>query len=146
MFLSWATLSSAATSVMGPRLKASRRRHHHASSRNRGNKAVTNHDDSGQVYTEVTCAATSTTTDWKWKTRGSIREYCDYVSQSSGCSSLYDTAIRCCLSNSVDITAETLEEVPEAVGGALWDRLTTASVIFRAQICSQYSACTNRSM
>ena len=69
------------------------------------------------------------TTDWKWNTTGSMQEYGRFVSQGRGCSSLHDMATRNCLYNSYDITAETLEEVPEAVGVALWRSIIVACVL-----------------
>ena len=88
----------------------------------------TKHDESGQVYTEVSRCGGPMTADWKWRTNGSTREHKNFRSLGPGCSSFYNMSLRSCLLNSWDITAKTLEEVPETAGKALWDRIVTAYV------------------
>ena len=113
---------------MGKRLKASLSKGPPPISQSQWNCAETKHDESGQVYTEVSCRGGPATADWKWRTKGSTREHGIYRSLGPGCSSLYDTSVRSCLLNSRDITAETLREVPETIGIVLWNRIVAAYV------------------
>ena len=86
----------------------------------------TKHDESGQVFTEVRCQGSPMTTDWKRKTVGSALAYNSFRSRGSGCPSLYDMSIRSCLFNSVHITPDVLDEIPEPLGMALWSCIVTA--------------------
>jgi len=86
-------------------------------------KGAPQHDESGQVFTEVTCRGGPMTADWVWKTKGSLREAGRFRSLGPGCSSLFNMAIRSTLRNSFNITTESLKEVPWEVAGPLWQRL-----------------------
>lgn len=92
-------------------------------------KAASKHDDSGQVFTEISCPGGPMTADWAWKTRGSSREAGSFRSLGSGCSSLVNMAIRCALFHSYDITAESLVGVPWEVASHVWQRLIDSYAI-----------------
>ncbi len=113
---------------MGKRLKVSSNRRSAAPSRIPWDDLYTKHDESGQVYTEVSCRAGPMIADWKWRTIGSALQYRTFRSPGPGCSSLYDMSMRSCLFSSIDITSETLEEIPERIGLALWNQIVTVYV------------------
>ena len=89
---------------------------------------VTKFDESGQVYNQTTCAGGPMTADWEWKTRGSTREFGRYRSPGPGCCSLSDMAIRSVLQNSYTLTAESLQNLPWALGNTLWKNIVTAQL------------------
>ena len=113
---------------MGKRLKVSSGRGHSAPSRIPWDTLNTRHDEAGQVYTEVSCPGSSMTGDWKLKTKGRAPEHTSFRCRGPGCSSLYDMSMRNCLSNTFDITAKLLAEIPETIGLALWDRIVAVYV------------------
>ena len=63
------------------------------------------------------------TLDWVWKTQGSSREAARIRSSDPGCPSLVNMAIRSALSQSFNISAESLEGLPWEVANLLWERL-----------------------
>ena len=79
--------------------------------------------ESGLVYTELTCNGGPMTADWVWKTRGRTREHGYFRSSSPGCSSLKNMAIRSLLLHSFSITAQSLETLPWSIGQELWQRI-----------------------
>ena len=85
-------------------------------------------DESGQVFTEVSCPGGPMTLDLDWlrKTQGSSREAARSRSLGLGCSPLVDIAIRSNLGHSSKISAESLEGVPWEVAGLLWERLISS--------------------
>lgn len=88
------------------------------------------HDESGQVFTEVSCPGAPMTLDWVWKTQGSSREVARFRSSGPGCSSLVNMAIRTALTHSFNITAESLEGLPWEVANLLWKRLVASYAQF----------------
>ncbi|KAL9635340.1 MAG: hypothetical protein Q9164_003521 [Protoblastenia rupestris] len=88
----------------------------------------TNYDDSGQVYTETTCASGPMPADWVWKTRGSTSEHSRYRSRGRGCSCLFNMAIRSVLTNSYTLAAESLEGLPWELGRKLWQRIVRSQL------------------
>ena len=96
-------------------------------------KAPIKHNDSGQVFTEVSSPGGPMTADWAWKTIGSSREARSFRSLGSGCSSLVNMAIRCALLYSYDITAESLVGVPWEVACQVWQRLIDSYAIGSGQ-------------
>ena len=87
---------------------------------------TTKHDESGQVFTEVSCPGGPMTSDWEWKTQGSSREALRSVSSYTGCSSLVNMAVRSALSHSKSISAETLKELPWEIASLLWESLVAS--------------------
>ncbi len=90
------------------------------------NHMTIKHDESGQVFTEVSCSGGPMTLDWVWKTQGSSREAARLGSSDSGCSSLVNMAIRSALSQSFNLTAESLEDLPWDIAKLLWERLISS--------------------
>ena len=84
------------------------------------------HDESGQVFTEISCPGGPMTLDWVWKTQGSSRGAACVRSLGPGCSSLVNMAIRSALTHSFNITAESLEGLPWEVANLLWERLVSS--------------------
>ena len=87
------------------------------------NYGIIKHDESGQVFNEVSCPGGPMTLDWVWKTKGSSGEAAHFRSSGPGCSSLVDMAIRSAMTNSFNITAESLQGLPWEVAHLLWERL-----------------------
>ncbi len=81
------------------------------------------YDESGQVFTEVSCPGGPMTLDWVWKTQGSFREAVRVRSSGRGCSSLVNMAMRAALGYTQNITAESLEGLPWEIASRLWERL-----------------------
>ena len=102
------------------------------------NNTTIKYDESGQVFTEFSCAGRPMTLDWEWKTQGSSREQSRSVSSYTGCSSLVNMAVRSALVHSISITAETLEGLPWEVASLLWEHLVASYAR------SWHLACTRR--
>lgn len=89
------------------------------------NQRATKHDESGQVFTEVSRPGGPMTRDWVWKTQGSSREVARFRSSGPGCASLVDMAIRSALLDSINITADDLN-LPWEVAKLLWASLVAS--------------------
>lgn len=89
------------------------------------NKTI-KHDESGQVFTQVSCPGGPMTSDWEWRTQGSSSEAIRSESSYIGCSSLVNMSVRSALVHSKSITAETLEELPWEIASLLWERLVAS--------------------
>lgn len=87
---------------------------------------ATKHDESGQVFTEVSRPGGPMTLDWVWKTQGSSREAARFRSSGPGCASLINMTIRSALIHSINITAESLEGLPWEVANLLWESLVAS--------------------
>ena len=90
------------------------------------NNRTIKHDESGQVFTEVSCPGGPMTLDWEWKTQGSSKEELRSVSSYTGCSSLVNMAVRSALVHSISLTAETLEGLPWEIASRLWEHLVAS--------------------
>ena len=84
---------------------------------------IIKHDESGQVFTEVSCPGGPMTLDWVWKTTGDSGEAAHFRSSDPGCSSLVNMAIRSAVTHSFNITAESLQGLPGEIAHLLWERL-----------------------
>lgn len=93
------------------------------------NRITLKHDESGQVFTEISCPGGPMTLDWVWKTQGSSRGATRVRSSGPGCSSLVNMAIRSALTYSFNITAESLEGLPWEVANLLWERLISSQLV-----------------
>ena len=89
--------------------------------------SVIKHDESGQVFSEISCPGGPMTSDWLWQTQG---EAARFRPSGPGCSSLVDMAIRSTLSHSSNITAESLQGLPWKVAELLWVRLVASYAHF----------------
>ena len=83
---------------------------------------TTGYDESGQVYTETTCASGPMTVDWVWETKGSPQEQGHYRAPGRGSSSLSEMVIRSFLKHSQSLTADSLEDLPWELGRLLWQK------------------------
>lgn len=90
------------------------------------NHRATKHDESGQVFTEVSRPGGPMTLNWLWKTQGSSREAVRFRSPGPGCASLINMAIRSALVHSINITTESLENLPWEVAKLLWESLVAS--------------------
>lgn len=88
------------------------------------------HNESGQVFSEVSRPGGPMTLEWVWKTQGSPKEAARSRSSDSGCSSLAKMAIRSILGHSIHITTESLEELPWEVASPLWESLVASYARF----------------
>ena len=84
---------------------------------------IIKHDESGQVFTEVSCPGGPMTLDWVRETKGSSSEAAHFRSSGQGCASLVDMAIRSAVTHSFNITTESLQGLPWEVAHLLWERL-----------------------
>lgn len=98
------------------------------------NQRATKHDDSGQVFTEVTCKGSPMIADWVWKTKGSSREAGRFRSIGPGCASLVNMAIRKVLKHSYDITPDSLRGLPWSIGKVLWQSVVASYVEVRCNL------------
>lgn len=96
------------------------------------NHRAIKHDESGQVFTEVSCPGGPMTLDWVWKTQGSSREAARLRSSGSGCSPLGNMPIRSALGHSFNITAESLKGLPWEVASVLWESLVASQLVWNA--------------
>ena len=90
---------------------------------------IIKHDESGQVFTEVSCPGGPMTLDWVWKTKGSLGEAAHFRPSGAGCSSLVEMSIRSAVTYSFNITAESLQGLPWEVAHLLWERLVALYVL-----------------
>ncbi|KAL8658957.1 MAG: hypothetical protein Q9226_000695 [Calogaya cf. arnoldii] len=75
----------------------------------------------GQVYMERTCKAGSMTSDWTWKSRGSLENLTKWLNHDSpGSSSLRDLSIRKALANIFNLTSDMMETLPLHLTRQLW--------------------------
>lgn len=66
---------------------------------------------------------------WPRKARGSSRAAASFRSLGPECSTLANMAIRCVLTHSSNLTAESLDGLPWEVAGRVWQKLVNSYAI-----------------
>ena len=96
------------------RLRSFRSSRHYVSS---------SYDDSGQIFTEQNCKPAPMGATWTSRTRGSSKEFENFLSPGPGCASLWDMAVRTLLQNLDSLNSDVLAGIPVPVLERMWEKV-----------------------
>lgn len=81
------------------------------------------YDESGQIFTESSCRPAPIGATWTYKTRGSPKEFENFIHSGSGCASLWEIATRTLLLHLDSVDSGVLTGIPAPILERIWKKI-----------------------